>query len=41
MKRLDDIIDSVGMSLSKLPEMVKDNEACRAQTMGSQRVGQK
>ena len=31
MKRLDDIIDSVGMSLSKLPEMVK---VCRATDPG-------
>ena len=37
---LNGITDSKHMSLSKLPEMVKDREAWRdAQFMGSQRVG--
>ena len=31
-------IDSTGVSLSKLQEMVKDREAWRAAAMGSQRV---
>ena len=35
---LDDITDSMGMSLSKLQEIVKDREAWHA-SMGSQRVG--
>ena len=34
MRRLDGIIDSMGMSLSKLPEIVKDNEAWRATDHG-------
>ena len=39
MRWLDDVSDSVDMSLSKLLEMVKDREACILQSMGSQRVG--
>ena len=38
MRWLDDIMDSMDMSLSKLWEMVKDIEACMAQFMGSQEV---
>ena len=38
MRWLDDITDSMGMSLSKLQEIVKDREAWHA-SMGSQRVG--
>ena len=36
---LDDIINSVDMSLSKLRETVKDREAWHAVVPGSQRVG--
>ena len=36
---MDGIADSMGMSVSKLWEMVKDREAWRAAAQGSQRVG--
>ena len=35
---LDGITRSMGMSLSKLPELVMDREAGVLQSMGSQRV---
>ena len=41
MRQLDDIIDSMDMSLSKLQEMVKDKEGKLGilKFMGLQRVG--
>ena len=36
---LDNITNSVDMSLSKLREIVKDRGACMLQSMGLQRIG--
>ena len=38
MRRLDDTMDSMDMSLSKLRETVKEREAWRVAILGSQRV---
>ena len=39
LRWLDGITDSMDMSLSKIWDLVKDRETCRATIMGSQRVG--